>query len=262
MRALKIEIHRAFFNKNMLSSLLMGIVIVFADLALFSKTFLSQDRVLVQAWIGTNYLYVYPVIYYTLFSIMACLPFGGSLYLDITSGYDKNICIKTSRIDYISSKCIAVFLSGAFAVAFPLFMNFFIASGLFPSMQPERLEFTVAGAVLDIHFLSEVFDYNASLYCIIYIFIDALFGGAIALVSLAITKLTGNLFTVTVIPFVLVLYQAMFMYDDNKNWAVMEMIKPDQQVVTPWLHMLMAYILILLVSLAVSIMINRKRDIL
>lgn len=38
MRALKLEIRRAFFNKNMLSSLLMGIVIVFADLALFSKT--------------------------------------------------------------------------------------------------------------------------------------------------------------------------------------------------------------------------------
>ena len=41
MRALKLEIRRAFFNKNMLSSLLMGIVIVFADLALLRLSFLK-----------------------------------------------------------------------------------------------------------------------------------------------------------------------------------------------------------------------------
>jgi len=263
MNTLGLELHRAFINKNMAKSLIIGIILVIADLVLFSKDYLAHDKVLVQAWIGTNYLYAYNSIFYILFPILACLPFGGSLFTDIASGYDKNICIKVSRKDYIFSKCIATFLSGAFAVTLPVFLNFFIAAGLFPNMQAERLEWMVAGATLDRNLLSGVFAYNAGLYCLIYIFIDALFGGLIALVSLAITRLSGSFFTVIVVPFVLFIFQGIVMVGDSwGNWTVMGMINPQQMVNTRWYQMIFVYLLILIVSIGTSILVNRKRDIL
>ena len=263
MNVLKLELNRAFVNRNMLISLFIGIILSLADIFLFSKYYLSQDMVLVQAWIGTNYFFVYNSIFFALLPILACLPFGGSLFNDIESGYDKNICIKVSRMDYISSKCIATFLSGFFAVSVPLLLDMFIVAGLFPNKQPELLCFMVGGATLDCNLFSEVFAYNASLYCLVYILTDGLFAGAIALISLAVTKLSGSFFTVVVVPFVLYIFQGLVMIgDSNGNWSVLGMINPTQQVVTRWYQMLIAYCVILIGSLIVSILYNRKRDIL
>lgn len=154
-------------------------------------------------------------------------------------------------------------ISQAFAVTLPVFLNFFIAAGLFPNMQAERLEWMVAGATLDRNLLSGVFAYNAGLYCLIYIFIDALFGGLIALVSLAITRLSGSFFTVIVVPFVLFIFQGIVMVGDSwGNWTVMGMINPQQMVNTRWYQMIFVYVLILIVSIGTSILVNRKRDIL
>lgn len=263
MNSLRLELHRAFLNKNMLMSLIIGIILVIADLLLFCKDYLLQNRVLVQAWIGTNYLYAYNSIFYILFPILSCLPFGASLFNDIVSGYDKNICTKVSRNDYIISKCIATFLSGAFAVTVPVIVNLFIVAGIFPNINAERLEWMVAGATMDRNLLSEVFAYNTCLYCLSYILIDALFGGVIALVSLAITKLSGSFFTVIVVPFVLFVFQGMIMMGDSLgNWAVMGMINPQQPVCTKAYQMVIVYLIILIVSAGISILVNRKRDIL
>ncbi len=263
MNILKFELNRAFFNKNMLKSLFVGLVLVIADLTLFSKYYIHQNMTLVQAWIGTDYYYAYNSIYFLLIPILACLPFGGSLFTDIVSGYDKNICIKVSRRSYIFSKCVATYLAGFFAVTFPLLLNLFLAAGIYPNYQPELLSFLVGGATTDIHLLSELFAYNVALYCLVYIFIDGLFAGAIALLSIAITRLSGSFFTVIVVPFVVYVFQGMVMLGDSfGNWSVLHMTNPIQPVITKWFQMLIAYIVILLVSLCTSILVNRKRDIL
>ena len=48
MNVLKLELNRAFVNRNMLISLFIGIILSLADIFLFSKYYLSQDMVLVR----------------------------------------------------------------------------------------------------------------------------------------------------------------------------------------------------------------------
>ena len=262
MNTVKFELYRAFHSRTFLISLLIGSVICALDLIMFSILVGFGGRYLAQAWIGTDYLFAYNQMFYILLPVLACLPYGGSLYTDIKTGYDKNICVKSSRLNYAFAKSVSVFLSGFVSVCLPLAMNLFIAAGLYPNFIPERLNATSI-PLDDVYLFAAIYDKHPAIYCLIYILVDSLFAGAMALTSLSLTVKVKSSFTAVVTPMVL-----FFMFDifvgtkDYGNWSVLSMLNPRQYMHLYWYQMLIMYLVIFSVNVVVIKLNIRKRDIL
>ena len=242
MNTVKFELYRAFHSRTFLISLLIGSVICALDLIMFSILVGFGGRYLAQAWIGTDYLFAYNQMFYILLPVLACLPYGGSLYTDI--------------------KSVSVFLSGFASVCLPLAMNFFIAAGLYPNYIPERLNATSI-PLDDVYIFAAIYDKHPAIYCLIYILVDSLFAGALALTSLSLTVKVKSSFTAVVTPMVL-----FFMFDifvgtkDYGNWSVLSMLNPRQYMHFYWYQMLIVYLVILTVNVVVITVTSKKRDIL
>ena len=263
MKIIRFELYRAFHSRTFLISLLIGTIICILDLITYCGQFgMDGHRFLVQAWIGTDYQFAYNEMFYVILPVLACLPYGGSLYTDMNTGYEKNICIRASRIQYAFAKGIGVFLSAFVSVALPLAINLFIAAGLFPNYVPERLEFMSIG-LRDIQMFTLIYSYHPAVYCVIFIFIDALFAGAIALTSLSIAKIVKSHFTAVVTPMVIYIISSMLMEGDQySNWAVLGMLNPRQYLTTRWYQMLIVYMAILSINSVIIWITARKRDVL
>ena len=263
MRIIRLELYRAFHSRTFYISLLIGFLICVLDLVTFCAQFGIGGRwYLAQAWIGTDYRFVYNTLFYILLPVIACLPYGGSLYTDMQSGYDKNICIKVSRLNYSVAKGSAVFLSAFVSVALPLAVDLFIAAGLYSNYLPERLEFMSVG-LLDRNLFTTICNFHPLLYALLFILIDGLFAGAIALISLSISRLVKSHFTAVVTPMVIYITSSIFMQGDNYgNWGVIYMLNPYPVVPTLWYQMLIAYIVIFGVDCLIIWLITRKRDVL
>ena len=263
MKVYKLELYRAFHSRTFAASIVIGIAICALDLITFCIQFgVGGNKYLIQAWIGTDYQFIYNDMFYLLLPVIACLPYGGSLYYDIKIGYDKNICIKVPRSKYAFAKSLAVFLSGFVSVALPLALNVFFASGLFPNYLPERLEFMSIG-LLERHLFTIICNYHPALYCLLFILIDGIFAGAIALTSLSLSRIVKSHFMAVATPMIIyIISGALMMGNDEGNWGIDSMINPNPVVTTLWYQMVIAFILVLSVN-SLSIWIQtRKRDIL
>ncbi len=235
MKVVKFELRRAFHSRMFLISLLIGLIICIADLITFAcvwKTGIGEAS-LILAWIGTDGRFAYSSMFYVLLPVLACLPYGGSYYTDMSSGYEKNICIKTSRSTYMLAKSLAVFATAFVAVSLPLFINLFLCAGLYPNYVPEPLTFLAAG-IQDSGLFPVLFYRYPHVYCMVFIFIDGLFGGLLGLLSLCVSKLVESHFTAVVCPFVLYVVTGIAFQgsDGMHHWSLIQMLKPEQMYVT------------------------------
>lgn len=262
MKTFKFEIYRAFHSINFIISITVGLLICFLDLIVFCTQFGGGNRCLVQAWIGTDYAFVYNQMFYVLLPVLACLPYGGSYHTDMMSGYERNICIKTSRMNYVFSKCVATFMTAFVGVALPLSINLFIAGGLYPNFVPERLEWLSIG-LLDRHLFAQIYSRYPALYCVIYIVVDGLFAGAIALTSISIARIVKSHFTAVVTPMVVIIVLSIILEQNANqgNWSLLAMLNPIQYKTTFWYQMLTVYILIVVGNILVIYFMSRKRDV-
>lgn len=262
MRVIKFEIYRAFHSRTFFISILIGMIICLLDILTFCFEFgVNGSKYLIQAWIGTNYQFAYNQMFFVLLPVISCLPYGGSLFWDIRTGYDRNICTRTSRISYASAKSLAVFLSAFVSIALPLCFDLLVVAGLFPNYIPERLEFMSIG-LLDRHLFTLTYSYHPALYCLIYILIDSMFAGVIALTSLSLSKVVKSHFSAVVAPMVIAIITSMILSSDAQgNWGLLGMINPRQSVTTMWYQMLLVYLVILVTNLISIALVSIKRDI-
>lgn len=265
MKVVKFELRRAFCSRLLLISLLIGLVICVADLITYASVWETEigETSLILAWIGTNGRFAYNNMFYVLLPILACLPYGGSYYTDMNSGYEKNICIKTSRSIYMLAKCLAVFASAFVAVSLPLFINLFLCAGLYPNYYPEKLTFLSAG-ILDRGLFPVLFNRYPHIYCLVFIFIGGVFGGLLGLLSLCVSKLVESHFTAVVSPFVLyvvtgIAFQGL---DGTHHWSLMQMLNPVQTYSTLSYRFIAIGVGMFVCSLPVLWKQTKRRDIL
>jgi len=143
-RILKIELKRAFCNRLFLISTIIGCIIAIAHIILNVVPTASMLGVhsgyyinsIFNQWIGLNYTF-WTSLFFTIFPLLASIPFADSFLVDRKSGYIKNILTRTSKKNYYISKFIAVFLSGGFAVAIPLLLDFYLTALFFPAVIPD-----------------------------------------------------------------------------------------------------------------------------
>ncbi len=272
MRVLRFELYRAFHSRAFFVSLMIGLIICAADMIAFclkiriDENYANYTMYMVQAWIGTDYLFVYNELFYELLPLIACLPYGGSLFSDMKTGYDKNICVKASRTKYILSKGIATFLTAFAAVAIPLGLNLTVAAGLYPDFYPDLLDNMVGAGFMNRCLFSELYNIDPALYCVAFLLVDSIFSGVIALTSLGISRFVKSHFTAVATPMVIYIFLSMLLFRSEdaefSNWSIEYMLNPYPVVTTAWYQILIAFVLILAVNTVLICLFSRRRDVL
>ncbi len=151
MKIVKNELKRAFRNPQFFLSLLISCTLVFFYFLYFLHTRTGvNERILAgasfpndyfevsyTAWIGGPQTSFWQKIFFWILPFLATLPYAGSYFEDVRSGYLKNILVRTDRKTYLLSKYAATFLSSASATAIPLAFSFLLSALVYPSHTPE-----------------------------------------------------------------------------------------------------------------------------
>lgn len=216
---MRIEIHRAFCNRMMASSLIVGTVIVMAHIVQYvlpqyitaclieemaGKNLSLFPKDVFGVWLGGGTYSMESFLYYLLLPILAVLPFGGSYFEDRKGGLLKNICIRTEKKRYLKAKLTAAFLSGGMAFVVPLIVSLLICATLFPSLIPQPSSSTSAVSAFSIFY--EIYFTHPYLYILIYLAIDFIYAGIMAVIALAATMFTEYKFMVLITPFIFYIF--------------------------------------------------------
>lgn len=215
-----------------------------------------------KGWIGFEYTLPYSVIFFCILPILAALPYAGSYFQDINSGYMKNICAKSSRKNYYFSKLIAVFIIAAVAVMVPMLLDLYVCAGLYPTRKPELLLANVPG-VSEKSLLSSFYSYNPIIYCLVFTLLDGVFAGLFGIFSVMISEKVQSLFACICLPFLVYLVEGVAASDpENVKWSLNIIIMPlngSYLCMDNFLFFIGSSFLIIGIWLAVKI---RKKDVL
>jgi len=210
---LKMELTRAFRNKFMLFSLIVGngIVIMYYIFSV-RKTIdafyinINSNQVVYQlssynCWIGLS-LDIYSLLYFFIIPILAAIPYGASLFLDKKDGYINNILIKTDRKKYFLAKLITFFISGGVIATVPLVLSYILAIISLPSLRPyvEASQFSIR----DFSIFNGIFYSNYTfVYIVIFIVFDFILFGLINCLCMVFTYWEDNRFAILLTPFII-----------------------------------------------------------
>lgn len=226
MNIFKLELKRAFNNKWFVIASLLAISCVLYnkyqvyDRIAYSKEYMESQGYtdLYDEFIKSNF-YVYwlietmetGVLYLVYFlGLFVTLPYGASYYWDKKSGFIKNVCVRGDKKTYLKSKYFATFISGGICSMLPVVVDFFLAKLWVP------VDFPYPGGWQYPCFNNwQVFVIdNPYIAAFIFILTWFVFGGAIATISLLISSISDNFFTIQLTPFILVL---LLFYVPNLN---------------------------------------------
>lgn len=263
MKIYGFEMGRAFRNAWFVVSVAMGTAIGIADCMLCVRQYRNiGEKALIQTWLGTDYQFAYNSLFYVLLPLIACLPYAGSCFTDMKSGYERNICVKTSRLSYMAAKAVSVAASGAAAVAIPLLVNLFVCAGLYPNKLPDKLSFLYAG-IIDCDMFPRLFALHPVGYCLVFTLLDAVFGGLLGLVAMCVARWSGSRFSTIMGSFALYVFTGViFEGDGTGTWSAMDMVNPLQNVVVYRYQMVTMYVGVCIIPLLLIYMWHRRRDIL
>lgn len=258
------EMKRAAGSKEFKISLFIGCLIAILDFIFFCRLNAGSREThnALEGWLGTDFQFAYNNLFYVLFPIIGALPFGGSYYMDLQSGYIKNICTKVSRKDYYKAKYCSTFLCAVIAVIIPLLFNLFLCMGVYPMRRPEKLIFITA-CIIDIKLFSRIFNLYPLVYCILFMLIDGLFAGMISVFSICVAEWVESFFSVIAVPFAVYILGGVLLAGGNKgNWSIMQMVNPLQTCTTLEWQLLTCLLTGIIVSILWIFFKGRKKDIL
>ena len=121
------EWERAVKNKMMWIAVFIGCLLAIAQTVfevypyarnplMFYRGSDGQPASLFMYWFGLNSGSPYKVTFLTIFPVLAMMPHALSYHLDRKGGYIKNVYTRTKKINYLTAKYLAVFLSGGLTV--------------------------------------------------------------------------------------------------------------------------------------------------
>lgn len=210
---IKLELKRAFQSKKFFISLLIGMGIVLSHLvfsiilpgilpySVYCEEGLYPSSVF-NSWIGLDASSSFQsTIYFMAFPILAAYPYGDSLFVDLKSGYVKNVLTRCSRRKFWLAKLIALFLSGGIVCTLPLVFSFLSTMLFLPCLPPDPIAgtFNLSSNGL----WMELFLEHPFCYLALFLIIDFVFGGLLAALCMVFTYLVSNRYIVMLCPFVL-----------------------------------------------------------
>ena len=211
LRSLKIEIHRAFYNRTFLLAIVIGSFITISHVWFqvlpcrdsLDNYLLGKGEYPVSVfnkWIGGEGISLQSSLCNLLLPCLAILPYGDSLFSDKKSGYIKNVLIKTSKRNYYISKIISAFLSGAVAYTIPLCANLALTAACLPSLIPESSSMTFP--LFEKSMFSNLFYTHPYQYILIYMIILFWFSGIFSCVGLLLTYFVEKRYALFITPLI------------------------------------------------------------
>ena len=212
MKVFKLELRRAFFNKWTGFAFTLAFIMCliplwdkFMYMTKFYETMSSGgDKVVCTATPYENWL-LYDqseslhYIYLFVMPLLAVLPFGASYYMDLKSGYVKQLVSRCSAKKYLCAKYGATFISGGTVISIPLLLQLMILALIFPVNKPQRFgSMFICETVPGIDFFYE----HPLIYCMIWCLIVFIVAGLIATISLTVTNIAYSYFSIMLTPFV------------------------------------------------------------
>lgn len=212
---LKNELKRSLFNKWILIAMLvtsifcllqfkemyegrMGYFEAIKELGFEKSEYICTGSAY-ENWIMFENYSMYRYIFLFIFPILAVMPYGMSYYMDVRSGYIKQMVSRMSMKTYARAKYIATFVSGGVAITVPMIMNFLFTATIFPMHKPYRFLGNMFGEQL----LSGLFYNNPLIYTLFKLLLIFVVSGLMATISLLVSKYIFNYFSVFITPFVL-----------------------------------------------------------
>lgn len=156
------------------------------------------------SWVGGDDLSLAAALFYALLPVGAALPFSWSYCTERKSGYLKNIYTRVDKKTYLAGKALAVFLSGAGAVAVSLGVNLLLVLAKVPLVTP----FAGYNFYNHIYFgnlWADLYFTAPGLYVLLYAVLDVFYGGVFALLSFAVGFYVPSVLAVVFVPFLLTL---------------------------------------------------------
>lgn len=190
----KSEFKRAFFSKNtLISIIIVFICLIIPYLSEIKIPYPNEDGInffiRIGAFLSISFL---PL----LAPLVACIPFSNSYILDKESGVINYIYAKIDSKKYFTIKIIVNGLVSGLIFLIPqLIMLLFLI--LFHGMNSSSIE--IVGAFSTIYYSSK------SVYAIILIFVEFIFGFIFSTLALGISALTENKYLTIIIPFIYVM---------------------------------------------------------
>lgn len=206
-RILRIELKKMWNNMYMYLTLSIGGLIAVVNIILQSSTYASlriglnpHMKTVYNSWLGGEVLTVTYAVFCYLLPVLAVLPYGWSMYIERSSGYYKNVIIRSGKKNYFLAKALAAFLSGGIAVVIPLLINFLILILILPSGTPDVGYFMYYG-IEQTTIWANIFYSLPYLYIFLYLVLNFIFCGIFAILSSAGAFLLKTRVLVVALPF-------------------------------------------------------------
>ncbi len=219
---LRIELRKSLRNRFFLFALFVGLLFVllsacsrlsqefsesgfraFVDRQLESGVI---DRPIVPAstlynnWIGGEITSVGFSMFFTLYPLLAILPYGHSFSEEVHSGYIKNVVPRCGRRNYFATKITAAFFSGGIAITVPLIISLMICAMFFPAAAPN----VVYAQYLQLgheNMLAALGHSHPLAYVGVYLLLDFTFAGLFSCLSISVAFFTSNRLLPVIVPF-------------------------------------------------------------
>ena len=151
-KLIKIEMERAFKNKMLIISVVIGLVIVgfniWNEIIPARKTLdklLEMGKYsgiqlpgLYMKWMGVR-PGSYVFLYYFIMPLLTALPYSISILMDVKKHYVNNIFTRIDKKKYYKAKLFAQFIVGGFVASFPLVISFVVTAMILPAFKPESV---------------------------------------------------------------------------------------------------------------------------
>lgn len=211
---IRTEMWKAFHNKMMRSALLIGFILVIADLVQTAITVSDLGASYAHSpggydgcslfvnWIGVNGVTVGAVVFYAVWPFLAAMPYGWSLYEDNRSHMTNNILTRVPYSQYLTAKMAAVFVSGGIAIALPVTADLFASAMICPACIP-RVTLPITGFCSGTAFLAKLYYTHPWLHAIIWCVIEFFWGGVAASLCIIVGHKVKHRFFVIATPLLL-----------------------------------------------------------
>lgn len=218
LRILRVECQKAIKNKMFVVSLCIGglfcvmsalymIGTYQEDLAMaseFAGNAMTGIFSLYNYWIGGEWISSGFQLFFTMLPLLACIPYGWSLFSERKDGYIMNMAVRTGKRSYFLCKYIAVFMSGGLVVLLPMLFNLVMVAMYIPAIQPDinyiQYYSNEYGTMWSLLFYE-----CPLLFCMLYLLLDFVFAGLFACMSMSAGMILQHKVAVVICPFLILL---------------------------------------------------------
>ncbi len=260
----RIEFNRAFYNKAMLISLLLGCGLSiwhFLDYIWPIREFVLSSEYPLSSfdrWLGGESYSFQSSLYYLVLPILCALPYSASWVFDYSTGYAGQLIVRNSHNGFVRVKYLMAFLSGAFVAVFPLLFDFCLTNLYIPAICPQKGY--GLSPIVDYGIWAGYYYTHPLLYLLAYLTLDGVFFGLLNTLSFTVSNFNRNRFFVKFVPFLV--YILLYAIGNSLGYFAMcpaGFLTPSQRFVTTW-PWIIGYIVFLLLSCGASIYYTERQE--